>query len=125
MKGMIQMTGKMETNLGKVVVSEEAIAKMAGYVATSCYGVVGMLYHGKVDGLTSFFKRDKTSKGIKVERTDDSIVIEMHIMVEYGINMTVIAESISQNVKYQLLENAGIEISEVRVFIDGVRCEEK
>lgn len=119
------MTGKAETTLGSVYVSEEAIAKMAGYIATNCYGVVGMLYHGKVDGLTSFFKKDKISKGIKVDMTDESLVIEMHIMIEYGINMTAVAESICKNVKYQLKENAGIDVSDVKVFIDGVRCDDK
>jgi len=37
------ITGKESvTNLGRLVLSEEAIATIAGAAATECYGVVGM-----------------------------------------------------------------------------------
>ena len=52
---MPQLTGKeVETTLGRLILSEEAIATIAGAAATECYGVVGMAGRRMVDGIMNF-----------------------------------------------------------------------
>lgn len=117
------MINILTTDMGTVYMDETALAKMAGHIATKCYGVVGMVYRSKRDGIVSLLKRDKMGKGIRVFMQDGGIVISLHIMVEYGVNIGVISESIIKNVKYHLTKNTGLEIRDVRVHVESVRAQ--
>lgn len=116
------MINVLQTNLGIVFMEESALAKMAGNIATKCYGVVGMVYRSKRDGIVSLLKRDKMSKGIQVQMTENGISVALHIMVEYGVNIGAVSESIIKNVKYQMSENTGLSICDVKVHIESIRA---
>lgn len=117
------MINILQTDLGTVYLEEAALAKMAGNIATKCYGVVGMVYRSKRDGIVSLLKRDKMGKGIQVRMTPDGVSVVLHIMVEYGTNIGAVSESIVKNVKYQLSENTGLNICEVIVHVETVRAQ--
>lgn len=117
------MINILQTNLGTVYMEESALAKMAGNIATKCYGVVGMVFRSKRDGIVSLLKRDKMGKGIQVKMSDDGISISLHIMVEYGMNIGAISESIIKNVKYQMEENTGLTICDVSVHVESIRAQ--
>ena len=112
-----------ETNLGAVMIDENALAKMAGNIATKCYGVVGMVYRSRRDGLVSLLKRDKMGKGIQVRMGEEGLNISLHIMVEYGVNIGVISESIIKNIKYQMEQSTGLKIQDVTVHVETVRAQ--
>lgn len=111
------------TDLGTVYVEESALAKMAGNIATKCYGVVGMVFRSKRDGIVSLLKRDKMGKGIQVKMVGDGLSIALHIMVEYGVNIGAISESIIKNVKYQMTEKTGLNVSDVVVHVESIRAQ--
>ncbi len=117
------MINILKTDLGNVLIDESALAKMAGNIATKCYGVVGMVYRSRRDGLVSLLKRDKMGKGISVKMDTNGLSVSLHIMVEYGVNIGVISESIIKNVKYQLEENTGLKIQDVTVHVETVRAQ--
>jgi len=117
------MVIKIDSNLGEVTVDNSVIARMAGAVATKCYGVVGMVARNKKDGIVNLLKPDAMTKGIKIDVADGGIIVEMHIMVEYGVNINVVSESIMHNVKYKLEEATGLQISKVTVNIDSIRVD--
>ncbi|MBE7064046.1 MAG: Asp23/Gls24 family envelope stress response protein [Clostridia bacterium] len=117
------MISIMHTDLGVVYMEESALAKMAGNIATKCYGVVGMVYRSKRDGIVSLLKRDKMGKGIQVTMTEKGLSVSLHIMVEYGVNISAVSESIVKNVKYQMKENAGLVISDVTVYVESIRAQ--
>ena len=109
---------------GTIVIESDVIAKIAGYTASKCYGVVGMAHRSKADGLASLLKKDNYSKGIKVTVEDKKVTIDMHIIVEYGVNITVICNSIINNVQYQVNKLTGLEVQNVNVFVEGFRVQE-
>jgi len=109
---------------GTVVIESEVIAKIAGYTAAGCYGVVGMAYRSKADGIASLLKKDNYTKGIKVTVTNKKANIDMHIIVEYGTNITVVCNSIISNVQYQVNKLTGLEVESVNVFVEGFRVQE-
>lgn len=117
------MINILQTELGTVFMEESALAKIAGNIATKCYGVVGMVYRSKRDGIVSLLKRDKMGKGIQIRMTEEGISIALHIMVEYGMNISAISESIIKNVKYQITENIGVEIGDVTVHVESIRAQ--
>ncbi len=117
---------QIELAKGSVVIESEVIAKIAGYVAAMSYGVVGMAYRSKTDTVASLLKKDNYTKGIKVVVADDNtIIIDIHIIIEYGVNISVIGKSIIKNVKYQVSHMTGLEVEQVNVCVEGFRVQEQ
>ena len=118
------MAAKLENNYGEIIISNNVIANIAGAVATNCYGVVGMAVRNAKDGIVSLIKSGNFSKGIKVEVENDAIVIDMHIVVQYGVNITAICDSIMHNVGYQVTQMTGFEVKDINVYVDSMRIAE-
>lgn len=111
---------------GSVTIESEVIAKIAGYVASMSYGVVGMAYRSKSNSVASLLKKDNYTKGIKVNVGDDNkIIVDIHIIIEYGVNISVIGKSIIKSVKYQLSHMTGLEVERVNVCVEGFRVQEQ
>lgn len=120
--GGYNMKGKMNTDLGQVLISPEVIAKYAGETAYECFGIVGMAMVSVKDGLVKLLKRDSSTKGINVEINEDNeITIDFHIIVAYGVNIATIADNIISNVKYKVEEFTGMTVKKVNIHIEGVR----
>ena len=118
------MAAKIENNFGEIIISNSVIANIAGAVANNCYGVVGMAVRNTKDGIVNLLKAGSLSKGIKVEVEEGAIVIDMHIMVQYGVNISAICESIMHNVSYQVALMTGFEVKAVNVHVEGMRVDE-
>ncbi len=114
----------INSEYGDVTVDNSVIAQIAGAVANKCYGVVGMASRNKKDGIVSLLKGDNMTKGIKIEVADSAIVIELHIVVEYGVNINAICDSIVNNVKYKVESNTGLKVKKVNVLVESVRVQE-
>ena len=115
------MKGRMSTKLGNVVISNDVIAKYAGLAAVECSGVVGMAMVSVADGLVKLLKRESLSKGVRVEIENNKIMIDFHIIVVYGVNISAVTENIISNVKYAVEQFTGMEISKINIFVEGVR----
>ena len=103
------MTGKMENELGKVVIDNEVIATYAGSVAVECFGIVGMAAVNMKDGLVKLLKRDYLTHGINVDVDENNkITIDFHVIVAYGV-------------KYKVEEFTGMQIKKVNILVEGVR----
>ena len=50
----------------------------------------------------------------------DHVKVEVHIAVIYGMNISAIAKSIVNKVKYVVFEATGIQVDKVTVKIDGI-----
>ena len=116
------MKGRMNTEMGQILISPEVIAKYASETAYECFGIVGMAMVSVKDGIVRLLKRDSSTKGINVEINEDTeITIDVHIIVAYGVNIATIADNIISNVKYKIEEFTGIKVNKVNVFVEGVR----
>ena len=110
-----------ETRLGKVEISEDYLEKLIGHEVTSCFGVVGMVPRRVKQKLYNrFTKSNMADTGIIVSGSGDSIAVEIHIVVTYGININAIAVSITEKVKHVVMEYTGLDIQKVTVKIDGI-----
>ncbi len=111
---------------GNVEIDSEVIATIAGYAATMSYGVVGMAYRSKTDSVASLLKRENITKGIKVSISDDNTIsIDIHTIIQYGLNINVIGKSIIKNVKYQVSHMTGLDVERVNVCVEGFRVGEE
>jgi len=114
----------LKNELGAIKISNDCLAKLAGYAATSCYGVVGMVAKSNKDGLAKLLKRETMSKGVKIKAVENTVAVDIYIMVEYGVNISTIADSIKTNVKYQLEVTTGLVVTGVNVNVESVRIGE-
>ena len=117
------MNAKIENNNGIITISNDVIATVAGDAATRCYGVVGMAVRNKADGIASLLKKDAISKGIKVIIEEDGLIIDVHVIVGYGINIKTTSESIIESVKYNVESVTGFAVKQVNVNVESVRVD--
>ena len=117
------MSAKLENQYGTISIENEVIARIAGLTAIDCYGIVGMAAKNVKDGFVQLLKRESLPKGIRINVNEDKISIDLHIIVEYGTNITAIAENIISTVKYKVETVCGIEVEQVNVFVEGVRVD--
>ncbi len=122
--GAYSMTAKIENKYGSIEIDYEVIAKIAGYSAIECYGIVGMAAKNVKDGLVQLLKLESLTKGIKMHMVGDKINLDLHIIVEYGTNISAIADNIMSTVKYSVEEYTGLLVEQVNIFVDGVRVDE-
>ncbi|MBR4949149.1 MAG: Asp23/Gls24 family envelope stress response protein [Clostridia bacterium] len=112
---------KLDNQKGTLIISDEVFANVVGYAATSCYGVAGMASRNTTDGIMSLIKKENLVKGVKVVCEDDELIIEMHIVVLYGINIPAITESIIHKVSYVVEDATGFKVRDIHVFVDYVK----
>lgn len=114
---------KTSGELGDISISNNVIAEIAGAVATKCYGVVGMASRNKKDGIVNLLKPDSMTKGIRIDVEDDGVVVEIHLIAEYGININTVCKSIVNRVRYTIENAVGIQVNRVNVRVEGVRVD--
>ncbi len=115
------MKGRIESNLGEVVITPDVIATYAGSVAVECAGIVGMAAVNMKDGLVKLLKRDSLKHGINVKIDNNKISLDFHVLLAYGIGINTVAETLISTVKYSIEEFTGMEIDRIRIIVEGVR----
>ena len=109
------------TEKGEITVSNSVITQVAGAAAMNCFGVKGMAVRSMTDGLVHLLRKEAMGKGVKVTfNADNSISIDLHIMVDKSVNLSAIASSIIGEVRYFVTKSTGTEVRAVNVFVDSI-----
>ena len=112
---------RLQTEKGEVSISDAALSNITGAAATSCFGVKGMAYRSMTDGLVHLLRREAMSKGVRIiPHEEGDISIELHIVVENGVNIATVCRSIMSEVKYVVNLNTGVTVKAVNVCVDSV-----
>ena len=112
---------RLETERGVITISPDVFTNITGAAATNCYGVKGMAVRSKTDGLVHLLRRESMSKGVKVRfNDDDTVSIELHIIVDNGVNLTAVSHSIMSEVRYIVEKVTGAKVKSVDVCIDSM-----
>ena len=110
-----------ENLTGNVNVSANVYTDLVGTAATHCFGVKGMAARSVRDGLYHLLRKESMSKGVKVQfHEDGSISIDLHIIVDNGVNLNAVGASIISEVRYKVHKYTGTEVRAVNVFIDSM-----
>jgi uncharacterized alkaline shock family protein YloU len=104
--------------LGQISITPRVIAQIVGHTAAECYGVVGMAGKGRVARLLT---REKPTQGIEVDDSDAGLVVDLHVVVEYGLNLAEVAATIRSRVAYEVQRLTGLPVASVEVHIEDVR----
>ena len=111
----------LSSPLGRISISTDAIAHIVGETALECYGVVGMVAKGPLKGSAArLLGRDRT-QGIEIGREGADVTIDLHVVVEYGLNLAEVASTIRNRVAYEVARLTGLPVRAVEVHIEDVR----
>ena len=106
---------------GSVNVSTNVYTDIAGTAASNCCGVKGMAARSVSDGVYHLLRKESMSKGVRVEfHEDNTITIDLHIMVDNGVNLNAVGASIISEVRYVVAKCTGTEVRAVNVYVDSM-----
>ena len=106
---------------GSVNVSTNVYVDIAGTAATNCFGVKGMAARSLTDGVYHLLRKESASKGVRVQfHEDNSISIDLHIIVVSGVNLSAVGASIISEVRYVVTKCTGTEVRAVNVYVDSM-----
>lgn len=110
---------KLTTSHGSIKLTNEYFANLVGKAASSCYGVVGMVNKDPMQGFRSLiWGSDFPAKGVKVSQAEGKLIIEIHIRVMYGMNISAIVKSITNKVRYTIESATTLTVERVNVSVD-------
>jgi uncharacterized alkaline shock family protein YloU len=116
------MQSIVRNEFGTIAIDNEVIGRLAGLAAMECYGVVGMAAKSIRDGLWHLLKIESLTKGVRIKVTEKGdLLVNLHIIVEYGTNIIAIANTLIDNVKYKLESCVGLTVREVNIHVESVR----
>lgn len=107
-----------------MMITDEAIAVMAGVAAAEVDGVARMS-GGFTGGIVEALGRKNLSKGVKVVTKNDITVVDLYVVVKYGYRMPDLAFEIQENVKSTIESLSGISVDAVNIHIQGVDYSEE
>ena len=105
-----------------VFVTDSALATIVGLAAHEVPGVVGMAPTNLSEGIKRILGVAQADEGVQIDRGDDPsrAAIALHVVVAYGVNIPVVAESIETRVRHASKTYAGVRVTDVRVHVAGV-----
>lgn len=102
-----------------MMITDEAIAVMAGVATSEVRGVAGMS-GGFAGGIAEVFGRRNLSKGVKVVTKNDTTTVDLYVIVKYGYRIPDLAYEIQETVKSTIENLSGIEVDSVNIHIQGI-----
>ncbi|MFQ3542819.1 Asp23/Gls24 family envelope stress response protein [Halobacillus rhizosphaerae] len=110
------------STLGNVEIAPEVIEVIAGIAVSEVAGVASMRGNF-ASGVVERLGKKNHGKGVKVELTEEGILIDAFVVMEYGISIPDTAKKIQDNTRQALKNMTALEIKEINVHIVGVQME--
>ena len=125
----LELQNQNEENVEEIVeddgieISGDVIAVIAGVAVSEVQGVSGMAgsFAGGISEVLSGKKN--LAKGIKVDKEDEKVKIDVNIIVEYGARIPDVAFEIQNRVRTAVENMTGLKVEEVNVHVQGVNTE--
>ncbi|RYM06017.1 Asp23/Gls24 family envelope stress response protein [Sporolactobacillus sp. THM7-7] len=115
---------EQEADLGKIEISPGVIEIIASLSAIEVVGVGGM-HGGFATGVVEKLSGRNYGKGVKVDLTDDGIVIDVQLTMNYGVSIPEVAEKVQENITRTLKRMTSLDVHEINIHIVGVRFDQK
>jgi uncharacterized alkaline shock family protein YloU len=86
-----------------------------------CYGLVGMAPRNIQEGISDLLRRDNFERGVDIQFGEESITIQLYIVVEYGVKISEVARNVQERVKYVVETMLGLKVDRINVKVQSVR----
>ena len=106
---------------GSVCIEAGVYTEIVGTAASNCFGVKGMAARSVKDGVYHLLRKESVGKGVNVDFHDDgTISVDLHIVVDNGVNLNAVGASIISEVRYVVTKCTGTQVRAVNVYIDSM-----
>ena len=99
---------------GSVTISRAVVAEIVSETVSRCYGVVGLTPRSRVG-------RILRRGGVSVGGDGSGMRIEVHVVVEHGLNLAEVATTVRSRLAYELERLTGLPVAAVEVVVEDVR----
>jgi uncharacterized alkaline shock family protein YloU len=106
---------------GTFTITGDVIAQIVGLSVLECYGVVGMAATSLSQGVARLLSRDRLGQGVALRREREGLVIDLYIVVEYGLNLAEVAANVRTRVQYQVEKQTQMPVHSLQIHIQGVK----
>ena len=112
------------SDLGTIRINHSVIAGIVRLATQSVEGVVHVGTAGVVEGLTDFFSKKESERGVKVTETSDGgYEIEVRVVLEFGVDLAKTGVSIQETIRDQILSMTGNHANSIDVIIDDIKMD--
>ncbi|MFH1939262.1 MAG: Asp23/Gls24 family envelope stress response protein [bacterium] len=121
----------IKTDLGEINVTRETIRSIVSLNLADVKGVVGSRKSiikeitDMLRGDTSENEIEEATRTIKVEIKNNKPLINLYIIIKYGVRIPDIAWDIQSRVKEGLREKLGTDINEIDIHVQGIQFPKK
>ena len=109
----------MEKNLGKVVIAPNVLVTIARLTALSVPGVIRMS-PAWTASMGRLLRRRVPGEGVRIEVEDDTVSVDLYIVVEQGANMPKLSRDVQAEVSRAIHDMVGMDVKEVNIHIQDV-----
>jgi uncharacterized alkaline shock family protein YloU len=113
----VEAAEALSSELGKITIANEAVAQIVARTAAESYGVVAMAPRAPLGKLLP----ERPTRGIAVKGTPEGLRIDLHVVVEYGLNLAEVGATVRSRVAYEVARLTGLTVAAVEVHIEDVR----
>lgn len=106
---------------GNVRISADVIAAIAGVSAEEIKGVAGMYTSFSGTIAEKLSSKKSLSKGVKVDVSEMGINLDLYIVINYGVRIRDVAESVQESVRNNVETMTGMDVLSVDVHVEGVK----
>lgn len=112
----------LANELGEIHITPEFVSKVITDAALSCEGVSDLASGGVPLGLHSIFSNlDALNKGVKVKKEEDGLLVELHVIVEFGVVISEVVKAVVSKVRFTIEDCIDMPVSKVDVYVDGMK----
>jgi uncharacterized alkaline shock family protein YloU len=106
--------------LGRIEVLPNAIHSIAVRATSECYGVVGIASPHLRSGQAVLLEPGQLNQGVQVRIVDDQIMLDVYVVLEYGLRISEIGHNIMSGVKFAVEKMLGMPVARVNVNVQGL-----
>ena len=111
-------------NLGTIRINHSVVAGIVRLATQSVKGVINVGGAGVVEGLTDFFAKKESERGVSVTEGDDGTYqIEVRVVLRFGVDLAKTGALIQEAIRDQILSMTGNNASVIDVVIDDIKQE--
>lgn len=106
--------------LGNIKIADDVVKTISAKAAQDVSGVY-KLAGGVADEVSKMLGKKRLTNGVKVEVGEKECSVEIYIIVEYGYQISEVAQNVQKNVLTAVSTMTGLKVVEVNVFVQDVK----
>jgi uncharacterized alkaline shock family protein YloU len=115
------MDERDRNELGTIRISDEAIGVIAGLAAREIQGVLST-GRGPLAGLGEVLGMKPTyGRGVRVEVTEEDVYLDLHLVVEFGVDIPAVCQKVQDKVKEAVEDMTGLSVARINVAVQDVQ----